>query len=78
MIFMYNLQINIDRISALTKSKGLSINQMLKNAELSTTILDNMKRGRLPSVDKIQSIAEYFDCSVDYLLGRTDNPEVNK
>nr|DAZ81003.1 MAG TPA: repressor protein [Caudoviricetes sp.] len=75
---MYNLQINIDRISALTKSKGLSINQMLKNAELSTTILDNMKRGRLPSVDKIQSIAEYFDCSVDYLLGRTDNPEVNK
>lgn len=75
---MYNLQINIDRISALAKSKGLSINQMLKNAELSTTILDNMKRGRLPSVDKIQSIAEYFDCSVDYLLGRTDNPKVNK
>nr|DAW15664.1 MAG TPA: repressor protein [Caudoviricetes sp.] len=78
MIFMYNLQVNIDRISALAKSKGLSINQMLKNAELSTTILDNMKRGRLPSVDKIQSIAEYFDCSVDYLLGRTDNPKVNK
>jgi|GEM_PF-742531 len=70
---MYSLQINIDRISALAKSKGLSINQMLKNAELSTTILDNMKRGKLPSVDKIQSIAEYFDCSVDYLLGRTDN-----
>lgn len=75
---MYSLQINIDRISALAKSKGLSINQMLKNAELSTTILDNMKRGKLPSVDKIQSIAEYFDCSVDYLLGRTDNPKVNK
>lgn len=78
MIFVYNLQINIDRISALAKSKGLSINQMLKNAELSTTILDNMKRGRLPSVDKIQSIAEYFDCSVDYLLGRTDNPNSHK
>ena len=31
---MYNLQVNIDRISALAKSKGLSINQMLKNAEL--------------------------------------------
>ena len=23
-------------------------------------------------------LADYFDCSVDYLLGRTDNPEVNK
>lgn len=75
---MYNLQVNIERISALAKSRGLSINQMLKNAELSTTILDNMKRGRLPSVDKIQSIAEYFDCSVDYLLGRTDNPNSHK
>ena len=23
-------------------------------------------------------IADYLDCSVDYLLGRTDNPEINK
>ena len=23
-------------------------------------------------------IADYLGCSVDYLLGRTDNPEVNK
>ena len=23
-------------------------------------------------------IADYLDCSVDYLLGRTDNPDVNK
>ncbi len=23
-------------------------------------------------------IADYLDCFVDYLLGRTDNPEVNR
>ena len=23
-------------------------------------------------------IADYLDCSVDYLLGRTDNPAVNR
>jgi len=75
---MYNLQINIDRILLLTHSKNLSVNQMLKNAGLASSILDNMKRGRLPSVDKIHVIADYLNCSVDYLLGRTDNPEVNK
>lgn len=75
---MYNLQLNIDRILTLTNSKNLSINQMLKNADLSTSILDNMKRGRLPSVDKIYNIADYLDCSVDYLLGRTDNPNSHK
>ena len=23
-------------------------------------------------------IADYLDCSVDYLLGRTDNPNINR
>ena len=23
-------------------------------------------------------IADYLDCSVDYLLGRTDNPDINR
>ncbi len=75
---MYNLQLNIDRIVSLTQSKDLSINKMLKNAGLAPSIIDNMKRGRLPSIDKIYDIADYFDCSVDYLLGRTDNPNKQK
>lgn len=31
-----------------------------------------------PSVDKLEKLADYFGISVDYLLGRTDKPEVNK
>lgn len=30
------------------------------------------------SSDILVAIADYVGCSVDYLLGRTDNPEVNK
>ena len=28
--------------------------------------------------EKLERIADYLDCSVDYLLGRTDNPAVNR
>lgn len=74
---MYNLNTLLDRLSSLCESKSLSINQMLKSADLATSVVDNIKRGRIPSVDKMDTIASFFDCSIDYLLGRTNNPKVN-
>ena len=29
---------------------------------------------RKPNYDALQALADYFDCSIDYLTGRTDNP----
>ena len=28
--------------------------------------------------ENLVKVADYLGCSVDYLLGRTDNPEVNR
>lgn len=75
---MSNLQTIESRIVSIAKLKGLSKNKLLINANLSKSIFDNMKRGQIPSVDKIESIADYLDCSVDYLLGRTNNPKVQE
>ena len=37
------------------------------------------ERGEMePSRAALVAIADYFEVSVDYLLGRTDNPHVNK
>lgn len=33
---------------------------------------------KIPTVNNLVKIADYLDCSVDYLLGRTENPEINK
>lgn len=33
---------------------------------------------REPGIAELIKIADYFNVSIDYLVGRTDNPEINK
>lgn len=67
------------RIKDQCKQKALTVKQLLENCEMNrNTIYDLEKRAVFPSCDKIARVADYLDCSVDYLLGRTDKPDVNK
>lgn len=75
---MYNLEIIEQRIVYIAKKLGLSKNKLLMNANMGKNLFDAMKRGSIPSVEKIHIIADYLNVSVDYLLGRTDNPTVNE
>lgn len=69
----YDLQLIENRIMSIATIKGLSKNKLLMEVKLNKSIFDNMKKGRIPSVDKIHAIADYLDCPVDYLLGRTND-----
>ena len=51
---------------------------MAREIGLSTAIATKWKNGSIPKGDILVKIADYFDCSVDYLLGRTDNPNSHK
>lgn len=33
---------------------------------------------RVPPTEALVILADYFDVSIDYILGRTDKPEVNR
>ena len=44
---------------------------------ISDRTLDNYKTS-MPNADKLAKIADYLDCSVDYLLGRTADPDSHK
>lgn len=74
---MYDLKTIEQRIMAIAKQKKLSKNKLLQNVQLNKSVFDNMKKGQIPSIDKIHIIADYLDCSIDYLVGRTDVPEIN-
>ena len=63
----------------LCKTKGITISTLLTKCSLRKSLIyDVEKRNAKPSIEIVESIADYLDCSVDYLLGRTDNPEINK
>lgn len=66
-------------IKEIAKSKKIAIGEMLHDCGLSINTLSTMQSGGyFPRLEAIAKIADYLDCSVDYLLGRTENPEVNK
>ena len=73
---MTNSQL-ITNIKSICKTQNVPLSEMLEQCNLSKGfIYDVEKRDRTPSIDKITAIAEYFSVSVDYLLGRTNNPKV--
>jgi len=65
-------------IKALCEAKNITISTLLADCNLTKSfIYDLEKRKSSPSCEKMSRIADYLDCSVDYLLGRTDNPLVS-
>ncbi len=76
--FMYNSQEIATRIKSMAKSKNISLKTMLSECNLGINTISQMSKGNDMLSKNLARIADYLDCSVDYLLGRTDNPEVNK
>ena len=65
-------------IKELCKSRGTTVSKMLSECGIRKSLIyDLEKRDWTPSISVAEQIANYFDCSVDYLLGRTDNPTVS-
>lgn len=74
---MYNSNNVAERIKELSASKGIPVKRLLIDTGLGKNTMSNFKTS-MPKADNLGKIADYLDCSVDYLLGRTDNPVVNK
>lgn len=64
-----------DRIKELSQKQGLSINLLEEKLGYSRNTIYNLKNSK-PSTERISEIADYFNVSTDYLLGRTDNPNI--
>ncbi len=67
-----------DNIKLQAKSQGVQLKDMLTDLDLGRNTLSNLRTGRMIAADSLARIADYLDCSVDYLLGRTVDPAVQR
>lgn len=72
---MYNAQTVINRIQSLIKEQGLTQKNVLAECGISENTLKRMTDNKGMSSFYLARIADRLNCSVDYLLGRTDNPD---
>lgn len=64
-----------DIVKELCKKQGISINTLEERVGFSRNSLYSW-RNSSPKPEKLNVIADYFNVSTDYLLGRTDNPRI--
>lgn len=68
---MYNATEIASKINELLKEKQLSQKEMLESCQLSKNAISSMmSRGSMLRADNLAKIADYLDCSIDYLMGR--------
>ena len=72
---MYNAQTIRERLKERQKIKGVkNSDEMMEELDLGVNIIRQMSDKKGVGCFALAKIADYLDCSVDYLLGRTDDP----
>ena len=66
-----------EKIKELAKKRGKSLGQVEEDLGYGRNTLYKIKNST-PNAERIAEIANYFNVSTDYLLGRTDNPSIAK
>ena len=61
----------VQRIKLLSDEKKMSFAELERKLGFANSSIRKWDE-RTPGIDKIQKVADYFDVSTDYLLGRTE------
>lgn len=65
-----------ERLSLLRKSRSISLAALGKILSVTDEAVRLMEKGkRSPSFEVLCALADYFDVSLDYLVGRSDYSE---
>lgn len=78
-LFVRNSQELAELIRTLASERNTSVTYMLKELSLGKNTLSAMQvNGGYPRIEALVKIADFLGVSIDYLIGRTDTPEVNR
>ena len=65
----------LDRIKKISKQRGFSLTKVNDMANLGTNTIYSWKH-KEPGINNLKAVANVLHVSVDYLLGKTDDPDV--
>ena len=65
-----------ERLRALRNAKQLTLKEFSKEIGRPPQSINNWEMaGSSPSLETLWQLADYFDVSMDYLMGRSDDPK---
>jgi transcriptional regulator with XRE-family HTH domain len=64
----------VERSLKLIEKMGITKNKLLIDLGLGKNSFVDWAGGKTPSAETVLKIADYFNVSTDYLLGKSDNP----
>ena len=68
-----------NRLRELRKNRGLTQISLQLQTGIEQALLSKFENGdRVPPTETLIRLAEFYNVSIDYILYRTDNPEINK
>lgn len=68
-----------ERLVYLQTAKKVDKKDVFTTCNISRVTYYRYESGeRLPTLETLIALADYFGVSIDYLVGRTDNPEINR
>ena len=73
---MIDRKIFSDRIKAQRHSKGITMVDIARALNISKQSIHQWEAMKtIPSADKLAELADFLDCSIDYLIGRINGAE---
>ncbi len=67
------------RLKETRLKRGLTQMKLSALTGINQALISKYERGgRVPPIEALIALADVFDVSIDYLVGRTDNPETNR
>lgn len=68
-----------EKLVQVLQDRNITAYKLAKETGIHQSTISQWKSGlQKPSLEAAEKVADYLDCSVDYLLGRTDKPEINR
>lgn len=68
-----------NNLKILRLNAGLTQISLQMKTGIEQSLLSKFENGeRIPPTDTLMTLADFYGVSIDYILCRTDNPEINR